>query len=349
MCCEHETGADPASWPHVAIIVLNWNNATDTLACMRSLEALDYPNYSVLLVDNGSTDDSPDVLENAFPQIECLRIPANCGFCGGNNIGIKRAMERDVDYMLLLNNDVDVDSTLLRAFVDAAQCVDRPGFLSGKIYYYGEPNRIWAAMTIWNPDSHRFEHPGNNELDGPQYESVAPIAYASGCALFVKADVVRDVGLLDPRFYCYFEEVDWCSRAERAGYRNYFVPGARLWHKVSVAYGGKASPVVTYFRTRNQMLWAEKNLDFRERILVQARIVKEAFSCFSPARLDSHDCCRLRALFWHIKAARRDPAFIARMRGLKDYIWRRFGDCPACIKALLRENRDVYARITGGV
>jgi GT2 family glycosyltransferase len=298
------------------------------------------------LVDNGSTDESPAVIRDAFPDIDFVRIEKNCGFSMANNVGIKHALESGTSYIFLLNNDTVVDAGILKVFVEASSKLSDAGFLGAKIYYFSEPERIWAAMTRWDGESGSFQHVGNNEPDDPgEYGSVRETAYASGCALFFHADLVKRIGLMEPKFYCYFEEVDWCSRARNCGYRNYFIPGARVWHKVSAAYGGRNSPVVEYFRTRNTLLWARRNLPAVERRKVRRNVLKDVFADFSREALKKHDCLLPKAVYWRIMATRKDPSAMARLLGLRDYVLGRFGDCPVRVKDYLKNNREVFARI----
>ncbi|MFC1452311.1 glycosyltransferase family 2 protein [Verrucomicrobiota bacterium] len=334
--------------PRVSIIVLNWDNAEETLECLDSLYRIDYPNFEVLVVDNGSRDGSPDVIERECPRVELIRIPENCGFSRANNVGIRHVAGRGTDYCLLLNNDTVVDPRILAELTDAARTLPDAGFLGARIYYYAEPRRIWAAMARWDPEACVFEHIGNNEMDDPEkFGAVRETDYASGCALFFGMPLVDRIGLLEPRFYCYFEEVDWCFRALRNGFRNYYVPNARLWHKVSVAYGGNESPVIRYFRTRNTLLWARRNLPPRQRRGVRKRLFREALSGFSRDALASYECSLPKALYWRILATRKDAFAMAGLLGLRDYFLRRFGDCPERIKSALRDNRRVYDRIRG--
>lgn len=335
--------------PKVSIIVLNWNNAKDTLECLDSLGKIDYPNFEPVVVDNGSRDGSPEIIKNRFPGIKLIRIGDNCGFCGANNVGVKAVLESaPPDYILLLNNDTIVNPGILSAFVDAARSLPDAGFLSARIYYHDEPGRIWSAVNRWNPEEGTFDQVGFNELDDEaRFGRIEETDYASGCALFFPVPLVNEIGLLEPRFFCYFEEVDWSFRAARRGYRNYYVPAAKLWHKVSVNYGGKESPVVLYFRTRNILLWAARNLTFSKRRAIYSRLFREILGPFSPKALARPDCGLLKSLYWRIRATRRDPSSIARRLGVRDYLLRRFGDCPARVKETLKHNQEVYERVMG--
>lgn len=335
-----------ADVPKVSILILNWNNAADTLECLDSVSKIDYPRFATVVVDNGSRDDSPEVIRRQRPDVRMLRLRDNCGFARAKNIGIQELLAEGTDYCLLLNNDTVVDPAILRAFVDAAAAHPDAGFLGAKVYYFSTPDRIWAAITRWDERKARFEYVGNNETDDPaRFGTVGETTYACGCALFFSASLIRRIGLMDERFYCYFEEVDWCFRAHENGLRNYFVPDARLWHKVSVAYGGKASPVVEYFRTRNALLWARKHLSPLQRARIFRRIGAAALAPFTPAALRRPDCSVPRALYWRLRSLATDPSLCAQWSGIRDYLLGRFGDCPPSIKDFLMHDRTVYERI----
>ena len=135
--------------PRVAVIVLNWNGREDTLECLRSIRSIAYSNFGVIVVDNGSTDGSVAAIRASQPSVEVIDTGENLGFAGGNNVGIRRALELGADYVLLLNNDTVVDPGLLRAFVAAAALHPEAGAFGAKIYFHSEPTRIWYAGARW--------------------------------------------------------------------------------------------------------------------------------------------------------------------------------------------------------
>ena len=259
-------GAGP--WPPgtVAIILLNWNGQADTRACLASLAQLTYPDYQVIVVDNGSSDDSVPALRRDYPEITVLPTGANLGFAAGNNVGLRYALEHGADYLLMLNNDTVVDPHLLDAFVAASTAHPEAGSLGAKIYYFSDPQRLWYAGARWKTDEADFGHIGGGELDdGQTWERECETAYACGCALFTRAALLKQVGLLHPPYFAIFEEADWCYRARRLGYPALFVPTAKVWHKVSASFeGGWQQPHYQYYYWRNRLLWIERNLPRRE-------------------------------------------------------------------------------------
>jgi GT2 family glycosyltransferase len=247
--------------PKVSIIVLNWNGCDDTLECLESLRSLDYASYNVIVVDNGSQDGSVGAIARRFPEVEVIETGENLGYAGGNNVGIKHALNGDAEFILLLNNDTIVDPRFVSHLVSTALDHTDAAFFSPKIYFYSDPRKIWFAGGIWVEATARFVHTGYGLEDtNDQFNAVTDIDYACGCAVLGRTSAIRQIGLLDERFFLIYEDVDWCYRARAAGFRSIFVPQAVLWHKVSRSFGGSASPIISYFYTRNRLLWGKKHL-----------------------------------------------------------------------------------------
>lgn len=235
--------------PYVYIIVLNWNGLPDTLACLRSLSNIRYENYRVCVVDNASTDASVATIRSEFPQVEIIENERNLRFAEGNNVGIRHALAQGAVYVLLLNNDTTVDPGLLQALVPAAEAETEVGMVGPKIYYFDQPDLIWSAggeISFWKGKIH---HRGLRQKDSEKFDRVAEVDYLTACALLVKRAVIERVGLLDPEYYIYVEDADWCERARRAGFKLLYVPGARVWHKVSASSGGG----MTAFKVTNKV------------------------------------------------------------------------------------------------
>jgi GT2 family glycosyltransferase len=311
-------GAEP--WPPgtVAIILLNWNGQADTRACLASLAQLTYPQYRVIVVDNGSSDDSVPALRRDFPTITVIANEANLGFAAGNNVGLAHALERGAEYVLLLNNDTVVDAHLLDAFVAASRQYPAAGALSAKIYYFGDPQVIWYAGAYWKPDKAEFAHvAGGSVDDGVSWEAITETAYACGCALFTRADRLRELGLLHAPYFAIFEEADWCFRAYWRGHPNYVVPAAKVWHKVSASFsGGWQQPHYQYYYWRNRLLWIERNQHWRIRLQLLRHVLWPQMVTEWRTARDPQQPPPARL------AAR------AGVAGIRDYFLRRFGRAP---------------------
>lgn len=307
--------ARPGRAPRVAVIVLNWNGRDDSIACLESLQKVEYPNYEVMLVDNGSVDGSAAAIRRHFPGQEIVETGRNLGFAEGNNTGIRIALERGADYVLLLNNDTIVHPSLLRELVAAAERCPDGGLFCAKIYYHAEPTRIWYGGARWHDDLMRFQHFYDEAQILPDERGVAAVDYACGCALLARSAVLRQVGLLDPRFFLTYEDTDLCFRARAAGFASYCVPAAVLWHKISSSFGGAESPLFTYFMTRNLLLWGELHLGRRQRLRLFRSILGELKRALVRSRMPQS-----RAIAW----------------GLWHYVTRRFGDAPPRVRRFAR-------------
>lgn len=218
------SASGPAGGPNVVVVILNWNGAADTAECLRSLQAQTYRSWAAVVVDNGSSDDSVAVLRAGFPSVEIVASPRNLGFAGGCNVGIRRALAGSAEWVLLLNNDTVLDPRCLEELLDSSPAL--PGVLAPAIYYHDAPERLWSggARQGWGL-------PFELKAEDLRRESVAA-DYVTGCAMLVHRRVFEEIGLLDERFFMYYEDLDFCLRARRAGFGIVVKPRARLWHKV---------------------------------------------------------------------------------------------------------------------
>jgi GT2 family glycosyltransferase len=238
----------------VMVIVLNWNGLADTLACLASLARLDYLAHEVVVVDNGSIDDSVATVRATYPRVTLIETGENLGYVGGNNVGLEYARAVGADYALLLNNDTEVAPDFLRLLVEAAEADPAIGIVGPTIYYFDRPNVVWSAGGDIDWRRGRTRMIGVDEVDQGQFgHTVRPVDFVTGCALLIKMSVVERVGMLDPRFFAYYEETEWCVRASRAGFKILHVPQAKIWHKISPD-AREASPQAHYYMTRNRLL-----------------------------------------------------------------------------------------------
>jgi GT2 family glycosyltransferase len=239
------------------IVVLNWNGKRLTTECLDSLKEIDYSNYEILLVDNGSTDGSQEYFRAQYPEIVLLENEADLGFADGNNVGIRHAMNGRADYVLLLSNDTVVHAQFLSELVHVAERDLRIGFVGPKIYYHdrrGQRDVIAFAGGCVNLWIGKARNIGEGEKDTGQYEDIKEVNYLQGSCLMVKREVVQRIGLLDSTFFAYWEETDWCVRGCHAGYTLMFVPNAKIWHRVAASTGEVQR---RYLFTRN-LFWFMK-------------------------------------------------------------------------------------------
>jgi GT2 family glycosyltransferase len=236
--------------PHVAVIVVNWNGREITLECLRSLSAQTYPHADLIVVDNASSDGSADAIRSAYPDVILLSMAANLRFAGGNNAGMREALNRGADLVLLLNNDTVVHPDFLKHLVARLEMDPRCGMVAPKIFYFAQPDKLWFAGGVISMWTGTMKHIGIREVDCGQHDAVREIDYASGCCILVRSDVIRKIGLLDESYHIYTEDADWSMRVRRAGYTVLYEPAARVWHKISVSSGGHLS----WYKLKNKFL-----------------------------------------------------------------------------------------------
>jgi GT2 family glycosyltransferase len=227
--------------PLVYVIVLTWNGKEDTLECLRSLQEVEFRNFKILVVDNASADGTSDAITALFPDVHVIVNKENLRFAGGNNVGIRYALEQGADYVLLLNNDTVVDKHFLTFLTDIAKTSPDIGMVGPKIYYNADRQRLWYAggTIVWWKGI--ISHIGIREIDHGQYDEQQETDYITGCCVLVRRSVIEKIGMLDERYFIYGEDADWCVRATRKGFKLLYVPASRIWHKVSVSAGGHLS------------------------------------------------------------------------------------------------------------
>ena len=252
--------------PKVAIVIVNWNGWEDTIECLESIYKIDYPDYNIIIVDNHSNDDSIKRIKEYFEgkAFTVIENEENYGFAEGNNIGIRYALKYlNPNYILLLNNDTVVSEDFLKELVNEGEKDTHVGILGPKIYYYDKPDVIWSVGCKISWKFARGIQIGTGEVDKGQYNDQKEVEYVSGSAFLIKTEVIDEIGLMDKKYFLYFEESDWTLRATRAGYKSLYVPNAKVWHKVSQSGGGISNPIGLYYITRNRWIfmkkWAKKS------------------------------------------------------------------------------------------
>ncbi len=262
-------------YPLVYISVLNWNGLHDTIECLDSLNKLDYPNCKLVVVDNGSTDGSTDIISKNYPKVHLIQNKENLGFAKGNNVGIRHALENNADYVWLLNNDTVVEQDTLLNMVTEAEKDPLTGIIGSKIYYFNSTKKILFAGAMINWSRAISNHIGLNETDVGQYDYVKEIDRVSGCSMLVKREVCNSVGLLDENFFLYVEEVDWCVRARKVGFKCLFVPSSVVYHKASASIPliGTWSKVFNYYNTRNFLYLIQKSFNSPMREIILLRVI----------------------------------------------------------------------------
>jgi GT2 family glycosyltransferase len=264
----------------LAVVVLSWNGAALTRDTLRSLGACRVPEdwrLHVLVVDNASTDGSPQMVRDEFPDAELLALSENRRFAGGNNAGLKRALAAGADAAMLLNNDVVADPWMIEKLLGALAEQPGAGAAAPLIYFAPPTDRIWYGGGRCRPWLAHSSHRAIGERDRGRFRSIEETGYLTGCCLLATAEAWKNVGLLDERYFIYAEDADWCLRARAAGYRLLFVPTARLWHRVSASSGGSMNAWKVYQRLRaNVTLWARNAKGLARVTWVPALLAQQA-------------------------------------------------------------------------
>jgi len=223
---------------------------------LESVMKMTYPDFTVVVVDNGSLDDSREVVKTRFPGVTLIENGRNLGFGGGNNVGISHALGRGAGWVFLLNDDVKVDPGLLGELMAAAAGDEKAGMLSPKIYFYSQPTKFWYAGGRVNYFTGIVSHRGLRQEDRGQYDRVEDTEYITGCAMLMRRELLETVGMFDPEYFpIYSEDADLSARSLRAGWRLLYVPGARMWHKVSASSGGGMSPFKTQLKVEHNFIF----------------------------------------------------------------------------------------------
>lgn len=247
----------------VGIIIINYNNYLDTIECIDSILENDYENYRIILVDNDSNNDSYDILLKKYEHnkyIELISNNINMGFSGGNNVGIRRALDINLDYILLLNNDTVVERNFLTSILTSFSKGGDIGVATGKILYYHKPEIISIAGGKISYLRSKVIPYGENKTVY-KFNNYKYVDFASGCFQIIKKEVFGNVGLYDEDYFLYYEDTDFCSRVLKNGYTILYNPESIIWHKVSASSGSKINDLTTYYNVRNRLVFANKNID----------------------------------------------------------------------------------------
>jgi GT2 family glycosyltransferase len=247
--------------PHVAVIVLTWNGLGDLVRCLESFGIVDYPNYEIVVVDNASQDDTVATVRARFPQVTLLVNAENLGYVGGNNVGLRYALDHGADYAFILNNDTKMTPTVLRELVEVMESDPRIAIAGAKNLLMEHPEYTWGkyGRLTWGPML--VSTVGRFERDRPEVPPRKDVAWVIGNGCLMRRAALERVGLFDEAFFQVNEDVDWAMRARTLGYRVVYVDTAAIYHR------GAGSADVTrpvkfsyhYFLGRNAIMFARKH------------------------------------------------------------------------------------------
>lgn len=238
-------------------VTLNWNRPDDTIACLDSLAQQSYPNLRALVVDNGSSDDSIARIRAAHPETHLLAHGENSGFARGMNLGIGAALAQGAEFIFMLNNDTLLAPNAIAQLV--AQMTPGVALLAPIIYYADAPQRVWSLGGMLNPWLLETRENRRGEEDRGQWPERLDLDFVPACGLLAPRAIFETVGLFDERFFMYYEDLDYCLRVRRAGWRIQALTTAKMWHKVSLSSGGSDSPNERYWMARSSALYFRKH------------------------------------------------------------------------------------------
>lgn len=283
--------------PRLSIVVLNWNRLDDTSEVLKDLSRVETFGFrgEVIVVDNGSTDGSQDKLPSyKLPNMNYrfIETGANLGFAGGNNVGMKDAVRRGADYLILLNNDVILPKEIFVKLVKIAEKDKKVGLLSPKMYFaegfefhkaWYKKNELgkvfWYAGGVIDWDNIYTSHRGVDEVDRGQYDKEEETDVANGACVLIRRAVVKKIGYLREKYFLYWEDADYSERAKRAGWKVVYTPATHLWHKVAQS-SGIGSNLNDYFLTRNRLDFGMRYARFRTKLA----LIKESIGLLLNGR-----------------------------------------------------------------
>lgn len=266
----------------VVVITINYNLSSETIPCVESILASSYNDFIVYLIDNGSKSEDYQKLFDTFnnnPKVQVIRIEKNCGYVGGVNAGLKKGIEANADYFLVMNNDTIIDKDAIANLVDTAKRFNNKAVVSGKVYYFDNPDIIQHTGEIVTDFRYlKTMRPGKNEKDVGQFSTERERDVLDDVFWLIPAEIVRKVGFYSHYFFLYAEQGDYSLRIKREGFKLIFTPSAKIWHKVSMTTGGgetKALPIL-YWRGQGLFVLQYRHLKLKYFVF----IIVKTFSFF---------------------------------------------------------------------
>ena len=243
----------------IAIIIVNWKQYELTINCLLSLQKLEYKNWKVILVDNESNFEKINKIKSDFNKVEVIESKENLGFAAANNIGIKYAIKNKFEYVMLLNNDTEVNKKFLSPLLNSFQNDNSLGAVQPLIMNYNNRAKVWNAGGYLNIF---FGFPYTNKLNNKNRK----IDWITGCCILLKTKVIKKAGLMDEDFFAYYEDVDWSLRIKKLGYKLGVVESSVIFHHGTKSsnnsnFEGNLSPFVHYLNIRNHIYLVKKHSD----------------------------------------------------------------------------------------
>jgi len=237
--------------PKVFVLILSYNGRRWLEECLPSVLQMDYPNFEVVVIDNGSSDGTGEYLQSEFPDVQNVRIFPNVGYSRGFDAGLVYAAARGAEYFLIMNNDTVIDRGALTALIETATAMDHAGFITGKVYFHARPDVFQCVGKEEDPVRWNGNYMGFGEIDTGQYEEITERVWVDDVYVLVSRKMYDEIGGYDTQYFFQCEEWDWQIRAKKKGWHIYYTPAAKIWHRVSATIGGAGGPISEYFLQRN--------------------------------------------------------------------------------------------------
>ena len=245
------------SEPLVYIILVNYRVIELTIECIISLQKITYKNYKIVVVDNSPNEGLDEELKQNFTSVILLKSDKNSGFAGGNNIGIKYAIENGAKYVVLLNNDTTVENNFLEPLLETFN--DRSvGLATGKIMYSVDRDKIWYGGGKINWIRGGGIMLGSGKSDNSEYNNKSEVTFASGCLFCLKSDIIEKVGVLNEDYFTYQEDTDYCVRLRRMGFSIIYEPKSKIYHQINATTQKSDFPLL-YYQFRNRLYFIKKH------------------------------------------------------------------------------------------
>lgn len=240
--------------PKVVISILTWNGYIDTMACLESIYEMNYENYEVVVIDNGSSDNSFEIIRNKYPLAYIIQSKENLGYTGGNNIVMRYALEQRADYVWLLNNDTVVERNALLELIDYIEKRKNVGLVSSTIYYKSHPDRIQYAGSYIDLDTLDVIYPENNDIENRKIFEEGKNACLWGTALLIRTELIERIGYLNEKYFAYWEDTEYSIRSLKEGYRNAICVESKVYHNTEPPQNKPKTPHFYFYMTRNEYM-----------------------------------------------------------------------------------------------
>ncbi len=282
----------------IGIVIVNWNSGKELKRCLESIESSGYIE-NVVVVNNGADYGNVDLSANHESLIKIIKNEENLGYGEGNNEGIKYFLDKKKKFILILNPDTQIYKDTIPNLLEALKRDKRIGIVGPKIF---APNdNIWSCGGVIDKKRYSAGLIGLGEKDKGQYDQVREVDFISGTAMMVRREVFMKIGVFEPSYFMYYEDVEFCKQAKKAGFKVMYVPTSQILHRESSSIG-KNSPAQAYYMARNHLLFVERNAPVSVKLRELIRLPKTVFDHWQKREM------------WA-------------MRGIRDYFTRRFGKC----------------------